>query len=206
MRRPILLLRSSANCTTPFAPDKTLKNSSHRCKFRVIPLVGYYHGNAAETVDCDCCRTNGKSDTIGISAFIDFLNDKQRDPRLNEILYPLYNERRATQIIDEYEQDKENRARRTFAISPHSHKIQLLMHSAVCCRPLEQGRLHPLLDVRRQCTGVAGPFGHLHGHGSTSVPLLHQLVAQHVSVWKTVWWQVFGGNVPSNAAGRMQVI
>lgn len=44
--------------------------------------------------------------------FIDFLNDKQRDPRLNEILYPLYNERRATQIIDEYEQDKDNRARR----------------------------------------------------------------------------------------------
>ena len=43
--------------------------------------------------------------------FIDFLNDKQRDPRLNEILYPLYNEKRATEIIDEYEQDKENRAR-----------------------------------------------------------------------------------------------
>ena len=44
--------------------------------------------------------------------FIDFLNDKQRDPRLNEILYPLYNEKRATEIIDEYEQDKENKARR----------------------------------------------------------------------------------------------
>ena len=65
---------------------------------------------------CCCCRcsTKGKSDAIGCAAFIDFLNDKQRDPRLNEILYPLYNEKRATEIIDEYEQDKENRARSTW--------------------------------------------------------------------------------------------
>jgi hypothetical protein len=58
------------------------------------------------------CSTNGKSDAIGIMAFIDFLNDKQRDPRLNEILHPYYNERRVTQIIEEYEPDKENRLRR----------------------------------------------------------------------------------------------
>ncbi|XP_046642966.1 1-phosphatidylinositol 4,5-bisphosphate phosphodiesterase-like isoform X1 [Daphnia pulicaria] len=56
--------------------------------------------------------TKGKSDAIGIIQFIDFLNDKQRDPRLNEILYPLYNEKRATEIIEEYEQDKDNRLRR----------------------------------------------------------------------------------------------
>ncbi len=55
--------------------------------------------------------TKGKSDAIGIIQFIDFLNDKQRDPRLNEILYPLYNEKRATEIIEEYEQDKDNRLR-----------------------------------------------------------------------------------------------
>lgn len=36
--------------------------------------------------------------------FINFLNEKQRDPRLNEILYPLYDEKRATEIIDTYEQ------------------------------------------------------------------------------------------------------
>lgn len=57
------------------------------------------------------CSTKGKSDAIGIIQFIDFLNDKQRDPRLNEILYPLYNEKRATEIIEEYEQDKDNRLR-----------------------------------------------------------------------------------------------
>ncbi len=55
--------------------------------------------------------TKGKSDAIGVIQFIDFLNDKQRDSRLNEILYPLYNEKRATEIIEEYEQDKDNRLR-----------------------------------------------------------------------------------------------
>lgn len=38
--------------------------------------------------------------------FINFLNEKQRDPRLNEILYPLYDEKRALEIINTYEQDE----------------------------------------------------------------------------------------------------
>lgn len=35
------------------------------------------------------------------------MNEKQRDPRLNEILYPLYDENRAREIIGTYEQDEE---------------------------------------------------------------------------------------------------
>lgn len=35
------------------------------------------------------------------------MNEKQRDPRLNEILYPLYDEKRATEIIKTYEQNEE---------------------------------------------------------------------------------------------------
>lgn len=52
-------------------------------------------------------RTQGKADSINVDQFINFLNEKQRDPRLNEILYPLYDEKRATEIIDTYEQDEE---------------------------------------------------------------------------------------------------
>lgn len=40
------------------------------------------------------------------------MNEKQRDPRLNEILYPLYDEKRAQQIIETYEQDEESRTNR----------------------------------------------------------------------------------------------
>ena len=40
---------------------------------------------------------------------IDFLNEKQRDPRLNEMLYPCYGDKRCMQIINKYEPDEENK-------------------------------------------------------------------------------------------------
>lgn len=45
-----------------------------------------------------------------LDQFINFLNEKQRDPRLNEILYPLYDEKRGKEIIETYEQDEEVKA------------------------------------------------------------------------------------------------
>lgn len=47
--------------------------------------------------------TQGKAENISLDQFITFLNEKQRDPRLNEILYPLYDEKRAIEIINDYE-------------------------------------------------------------------------------------------------------
>ena len=35
--------------------------------------------------------------------FVEFLNTEQRDPRLNEILYPYYDKKRAQTIIDQFE-------------------------------------------------------------------------------------------------------
>lgn len=58
-------------------------------------------------------RTQGKADTINIDQFITFLNEKQRDPRLNEILYPLYDEKRAAEIITTYEQNEETKKEST---------------------------------------------------------------------------------------------
>lgn len=52
------------------------------------------------------CRTQGKADTINLEQLITFLNEKQRDPTLNEILYPLYDEKRALEIINDYEQNE----------------------------------------------------------------------------------------------------
>lgn len=54
-------------------------------------------------------RTQGKANEINIDQFVNFLNEKQRDPRLNEILYPLYDEKRAIEIIKTYEQSEEVR-------------------------------------------------------------------------------------------------
>ncbi|XP_061376824.1 1-phosphatidylinositol 4,5-bisphosphate phosphodiesterase isoform X2 [Danaus plexippus] len=51
--------------------------------------------------------TQGKSERINLEQFVNFLNEKQRDPRLNEILYPLYDDKRALEIITDYEQNDE---------------------------------------------------------------------------------------------------
>ena len=37
----------------------------------------------------------------------EFLNETQRDPRLNEILYPHYDAKRVLEIINKYEKDSE---------------------------------------------------------------------------------------------------
>ncbi|KAK7585907.1 hypothetical protein V9T40_000086 [Parthenolecanium corni] len=60
--------------------------------------------------------TQGKADTISVDQFINFLNEKQRDPRLNEILYPLYDEKRALEIINDYEPSEELRGESEFRI------------------------------------------------------------------------------------------
>ncbi|KPU77402.1 uncharacterized protein Dana_GF19456, isoform B [Drosophila ananassae] len=53
--------------------------------------------------------TKGKQDFISLEQFVQFMNDKQRDPRMNEILYPLYEEKRCTEIINDYELDEEKK-------------------------------------------------------------------------------------------------
>ncbi|XP_072764068.1 1-phosphatidylinositol 4,5-bisphosphate phosphodiesterase-like isoform X1 [Anoplolepis gracilipes] len=57
--------------------------------------------------------TQGKADTINLEQLITFLNEKQRDPTLNEILYPLYDEKRALEIINDYEQNEVARNEKT---------------------------------------------------------------------------------------------
>ncbi|XP_076672330.1 phospholipase C at 21C isoform X2 [Andrena cerasifolii] len=51
---------------------------------------------------------NNKRRLMSVTQFVDFLNKTQRDPRLNEILYPYANEARAKDIISQYEPNKSN--------------------------------------------------------------------------------------------------
>lgn len=70
----------------------------------VYILIYYFDYNMKDLINF---RTQGKSDRINLEQFVNFLNEKQRDPRLNEILYPLYDEKRALEIITDYEQEEE---------------------------------------------------------------------------------------------------
>lgn len=62
--------------------------------------------NAIPSIYPNISRTQGKADTINLEQLITFLNEKQRDPTLNEILYPFYDEKRAMEIINDYEQNE----------------------------------------------------------------------------------------------------
>ncbi|XP_020282663.1 1-phosphatidylinositol 4,5-bisphosphate phosphodiesterase-like isoform X2 [Pseudomyrmex gracilis] len=57
--------------------------------------------------------TQSKADTINLEQLITFLNEKQRDPTLNEILYPFYDEKRTMEIINDYEQNEIARKNKT---------------------------------------------------------------------------------------------
>uniref|UniRef100_A0A5F8GBJ7 Phosphoinositide phospholipase C n=1 Tax=Monodelphis domestica TaxID=13616 RepID=A0A5F8GBJ7_MONDO len=53
-------------------------------------------------------KINGdKTDYLTVDQLVSFLNEHQRDPRLNEILFPFYDTKRAMQIIETYEPDDE---------------------------------------------------------------------------------------------------
>uniref|UniRef100_A0A3P9I442 Phosphoinositide phospholipase C n=1 Tax=Oryzias latipes TaxID=8090 RepID=A0A3P9I442_ORYLA len=53
-------------------------------------------------------KINGnKTDYLTVDHLVSFLNENQRDPRLNEILFPFYDLKRAMQIIEKYERDEE---------------------------------------------------------------------------------------------------
>uniref|UniRef100_A0AAQ4RNW1 1-phosphatidylinositol 4,5-bisphosphate phosphodiesterase n=1 Tax=Gasterosteus aculeatus aculeatus TaxID=481459 RepID=A0AAQ4RNW1_GASAC len=53
-------------------------------------------------------KINGnKTDYLTVDQLVSFLNENQRDPRLNEILFPFYDPKRAMQIIEKYERDEE---------------------------------------------------------------------------------------------------
>ena len=56
----------------------------------------------------DLFKSLTKVETLGTAKFIEFLNDKQRDSRLNQILYPEYNHKRVMEIINMFEPDPEN--------------------------------------------------------------------------------------------------
>lgn len=52
--------------------------------------------------------TAGKTRPMRVEQLVDFLNNHQRDPRLNEILYPYADSAKAKEVISQYEASKDN--------------------------------------------------------------------------------------------------
>lgn len=53
---------------------------------------------------------------MSVDELVKFLNEEQRDPRLNEILYPYADRAKGRELINTYEPNKENRVKGVFSI------------------------------------------------------------------------------------------
>ncbi|KAA0708140.1 1-phosphatidylinositol 4,5-bisphosphate phosphodiesterase beta-4 [Triplophysa tibetana] len=94
-------------------------------------------------------KINGdKSDYLTVEQLVSFLNENQRDPRLNEILFPFYDPKRVMQIIEKYERDGDL-------------KKKGLMSSDGFCRYLMSDENAPVfLDRLDMCQEMDHPVAH----------------------------------------------
>ncbi|XP_017311778.1 1-phosphatidylinositol 4,5-bisphosphate phosphodiesterase beta-4 isoform X4 [Ictalurus punctatus] len=94
-------------------------------------------------------KINGdKSDYLTVDQLVTFLNENQRDPRLNEILFPFYDPKRVMQIIEKYERDEDL-------------KKKGLMSSDGFCRYLMSDENAPVfLDRLDLCQDMDQPLAH----------------------------------------------
>uniref|UniRef100_A0A668UXS4 1-phosphatidylinositol 4,5-bisphosphate phosphodiesterase n=1 Tax=Oreochromis aureus TaxID=47969 RepID=A0A668UXS4_OREAU len=91
--------------TRTFASGKTEKGI-----FQALKDLGLPSGKVRQNWKSDVSEfvTNGnKTDYLTVDQLVSFLNENQRDPRLNEILFPFYDPKRAMQIIEKYERDED---------------------------------------------------------------------------------------------------
>ncbi|XP_014674758.1 PREDICTED: 1-phosphatidylinositol 4,5-bisphosphate phosphodiesterase classes I and II-like isoform X2 [Priapulus caudatus] len=107
---------------------------------------------------------------------VDFLNNEQRDPRLNEILYPYFNVKTAQQIIDKFEPDA------TLAAEGHLSQEGLL-------RYLMSDENHIVAkEILDQSDDLTQPLSHYFIHSSHNTYLTgHQLTGKSsVEIYRQV--------------------
>ena len=99
-----LVYQTLADCGLPNGKGDSMEK--HEFTFDVFYKI--YQAICPRTDIEDLFKSLTKTDTLSAPKFIEFLNDKQRDSRLNQILYPEYNQKRVMEIINKYEPDQEN--------------------------------------------------------------------------------------------------
>ena len=94
--------KNSSAFITKFVRERKFKNCLSSCTFA-------YYANITQTSFQKLikifCRSD-KKEFLTRDRLILFLNDEQRDPRLNEILFPFFDHERVQQLIAKYETDE----------------------------------------------------------------------------------------------------
>jgi hypothetical protein len=130
------------------------------------------------------CRTESKKKLMSIDEFRDFVNS-QRDPRLNEILYPYCTLDKAKDLIGRNEPDQFNvkvgkvvAALLTLAMLDMQ---EMLLIPFLAASPAEHGGLPEVPPVRREPDRVPGAVRPARRHDVAALALLHPVLPQHLS-------------------------
>ncbi|XP_015762799.1 PREDICTED: 1-phosphatidylinositol 4,5-bisphosphate phosphodiesterase-like [Acropora digitifera] len=85
----------------------------------------------------------GRAPYLNVNQLVNFLNHEQRDPRLNEILYPYYNKEKALSLIWKYEKSLDNLQRgRLYVKLGHLASVSNMISVKSICKCLNVGKLY----------------------------------------------------------------
>jgi len=110
-------------------------------------------------------RHQAEEKLMSVDQFVNFLNKEQRDPRLNEILYPYIDRAKGKEIIIQFEPNKANALKSMLSIDGF---LKYLMSEDNSIIPPDK------LD--------------LNAHGSASQPLFYKLFSQYLFIGSSVSW------------------
>ncbi|XP_051951598.1 1-phosphatidylinositol 4,5-bisphosphate phosphodiesterase beta-4-like isoform X2 [Xyrauchen texanus] len=123
-------------------------------------------------------QINGdKSDYLTIEQLVSFLNENQRDPRLNEILFPFYDAKRVTQIIEKYERDGDLKKKGHMSCDGFCRYLMSDENAPVfldrldLCQEMDQPLAHYLISSSHNTYLTGRQFG-----GKSSVEMYRQVL------------------------------
>ncbi|TSK58032.1 1-phosphatidylinositol 4,5-bisphosphate phosphodiesterase beta-4 [Bagarius yarrelli] len=123
-------------------------------------------------------KINGdKSDYLTVDQLVSFLNENQRDPRLNEILFPFYDPKRVMQIIDKYERDEDLKKKGRMSSDGFCRYLMSDENAPVfldrldMCQDMDQPLAHYLISSSHNTYLTGRQFG-----GKSSVEMYRQVL------------------------------
>lgn len=133
-----------------------------------------------------CCSGSKRKPFISLDQFMEFLNRRQRDSRLNEVLYPPLKREQVRQIMEKYETNTSQLERGSFLFKScfkfwkSKKNLPFKATPPSPSRPDQFAGLRSLPGGRGERHRAPGEAGRHRRHEPAAVSLLRQLLAQHV--------------------------
>ncbi|XP_053344485.1 1-phosphatidylinositol 4,5-bisphosphate phosphodiesterase beta-4-like isoform X2 [Clarias gariepinus] len=118
-----------------------------------------------------------KSDYLTVDQLVSFLNENQRDPRLNEILFPFYDPKRVMQIIEKYERDEDLKKKGHMSSDGFCRYLMsdenapMFLDQLDLCQDMDQSLAHYFISSSHNTYLIGRQFG-----GKSSVEMYRQVL------------------------------